>query len=138
MVDVRHLYLSTGGITSGFAGRQTQLSPLARRCNFCNAGDPASRTGHAAAKNLLGRREKFDAVPFFWSQHYDVAINYVGHAENWDAVEIDGSLEARDCAVTYKTGGRALAVATISRDLQSLRAEASMEAELPSQRQHVA
>jgi NADPH-dependent 2,4-dienoyl-CoA reductase/sulfur reductase-like enzyme/nitrite reductase/ring-hydroxylating ferredoxin subunit len=98
----------------------------------------AERQGQVAAKNILGRREKFDAVPFFWSQHYDVTINYVGHAENWDAVEIDGSLEARDCAVTYKNGGRALAVVTISRDLQSLQAEASMEADLRSQRQHVA
>jgi apoptosis-inducing factor 3 len=98
----------------------------------------AERQGQVAAKNILGRREKFDAVPFFWSQHYDVAVNYVGHAEHWDAVEIDGSLEGRDCAVTYKKGGRALAVVTISRDLQSLQAEASMEAELPSERQHVA
>jgi hypothetical protein len=70
---------------------------------------------------------RFDAVPFFWSQHYDLAINYVGHAENWDAVEIDGSLDARDCAVTYKRGKRTLAVATIYRDLQSLRAELAME-----------
>jgi apoptosis-inducing factor 3 len=98
----------------------------------------AERQGQIAARNILGRREKFDAVPFFWSQHYDVAINYLGHAEQWDAVEIDGNLEGRDCAVTYKKGGRALAVVTISRDLQSLQAEASMEAELPSQRQHVA
>ena len=30
---------------------------------------------------MLGGREAFDAVPFFWSQHYDVPINYVGHAE---------------------------------------------------------
>ncbi len=98
----------------------------------------AERQGQVAAKNILGRREKFNAVPFFWSQHYDVAIRYVGHAEKWDAVEIDGSLEARDCAVTYKKGGRALAVVTISRDLLSLKAEASMEAELLSQRQQVA
>jgi apoptosis-inducing factor 3 len=97
----------------------------------------AERQGQVAARNILGLREKFDAVPFFWSQHYDVAINYVGHAEKWDAVEIDGSLEARNCALTYKKSGRALAVATISRDLQNLQAEASMEAELPSQQQHV-
>jgi len=89
----------------------------------------AERQGQVAAKNILGHRERFDAVPFFWSQHYDVAINYVGHAEKWDAVEMDGTLDARDCAVTYKRGDRPLAVATISRDLQSLRAELTMESE---------
>jgi len=98
----------------------------------------AERMGQVAAKNILGRREKFDAVPFFWSQHYDVAINYVGHAERWDAVEIDGSLDARDCAVAYKKGGRTLAIVTISRDLRSLQAEAAMEAEIRPQRQEVA
>ncbi len=98
----------------------------------------AERQGQVAARNMLGRREKFDAIPFFWSQHYDVAINYVGHAEKWENIEIDGSLDSRDCAVTYKKGGRALAVATISRDLQSLQAEAAMEAEIPPQRQEIA
>ena len=41
----------------------------------------AQRQGQTAALNMLGGRETFDAVPFFWSQHYDVPINYVGHAE---------------------------------------------------------
>ena len=87
----------------------------------------AERQGQVAAKNILGQRVRYDVVPFFWSQHYDVAINYVGHAEKWDAVEIDGSLDANDCAVTYKQGGRTLAVATIYRDRQSLQAELAME-----------
>ena len=65
-------------------------------------------------------------------------INYVGHAENWDSVDVDGSLDAGDCAVTYKKGGRALAVATVSRDFESLQSEAAMETELPSRRQEVA
>jgi len=98
----------------------------------------AERMGQVAAKNILGFREKFDAVPFFWSQHYDVTINYVGHAERWDAVEIDGNLDARDCSIVYKNHGRTLATATISRDLQSLQAEVAMEAEKQPQQREVA
>ena len=87
----------------------------------------AERQGQTAAKNILGYGEPFDAVPFFWSQHYDVTINYVGHAERWDQIEIDGSPEAHDCAVHYKRDGRVLATATIARDLHSLQVEAAME-----------
>jgi NADPH-dependent 2,4-dienoyl-CoA reductase/sulfur reductase-like enzyme len=98
----------------------------------------AERQGQVAAKNILGQREKFDAVPFFWSQHYDVAINYVGHAEKWDGIEIDGNLDARDCAATFKRGGRTLAVVTISRDLQSLQAELDMESALQTRTKKIA
>jgi NADPH-dependent 2,4-dienoyl-CoA reductase/sulfur reductase-like enzyme/nitrite reductase/ring-hydroxylating ferredoxin subunit len=87
----------------------------------------AQRQGQVAAKNMLGKRVRFDAVPFFWSQHYDVAINYVGHAEKWDAIEVVGSLASNDCALTYKLAGRTLAVATIGRDRPSLHAEVAME-----------
>jgi apoptosis-inducing factor 3 len=87
----------------------------------------AERQGQTAARNILGQKEKFDAVPFFWSQHYDVAINYVGHAEKWDAIKLDGSLNAKDCAVSYQLGGRTIAMATVFRDMQSLQAEAAME-----------
>jgi NADPH-dependent 2,4-dienoyl-CoA reductase/sulfur reductase-like enzyme len=87
----------------------------------------AERQGQVAALNILGSRQPFDGIPFFWSQHYDVAINYVGHAETWDAVEIEGALASRDCAVTYRKQDRILAVATVSRDLASLRAELEME-----------
>ncbi len=91
----------------------------------------AERQGQVAAKNILGRREPFTAVPFFWSQHYDTQISYVGHAEHWDAMEIEGTVAAGDCAVTYKRGDRTLAVATISRDIQSLQHEAAMESRYP-------
>jgi NADPH-dependent 2,4-dienoyl-CoA reductase/sulfur reductase-like enzyme len=87
----------------------------------------AERQGQVAARNMLGFRERFDAVPFFWSQHYDVTINYVGHAEQWDAVQIDGTVESHDCSVTYLRAGHRLAVATISRDRESLQAELAME-----------
>jgi apoptosis-inducing factor 3 len=88
----------------------------------------AERQGQVAARNMLGRRERFDAVPFFWTRQYGVSIKYVGHAEDWDDIEITGSLDQKDCAVAYKQAGRTLAVATISRDLQNLQTEADMEA----------
>ena len=87
----------------------------------------AERQGATAALNLLGQRQAFDAVPFFWSQHYDVPINYVGHAEKWDEIEVDGSVADKDCVLRYKRGGRVLAVSSIYRDLDSLKAEVAME-----------
>jgi NADPH-dependent 2,4-dienoyl-CoA reductase/sulfur reductase-like enzyme len=87
----------------------------------------AQRQGQAAARSILGEGEPFSAVPFFWSQHYDVPINYVGHAERWDRVEVDGNIEARDCAVRFIRDNKALAVATIYRDRESLEAEVEME-----------
>ena len=87
----------------------------------------AERQGQTAARNMLGQREVFDAVPFFWSQHYDVPINYVGHAERWDEIAIDGDIGAKDCLVRYKSAGRVLAVASIYRDIASLAAEIAME-----------
>jgi apoptosis-inducing factor 3 len=87
----------------------------------------AQRQGQAAAHNMLGQRLPFDAVPFFWSQHYDVPINYVGHAERWDRIEIDGDIPAKDCAVRFVRGEKVLAFATIYRDRESLEAELAME-----------
>ncbi len=92
----------------------------------------AQRQGQAAARSMLGDTQPFQAVPFFWSQHYDVPINYVGHAERWDSVEVDGSIEARDCAVRFVRKGRPVAVATIYRDVQSLEAELAIEGAVES------
>jgi NADPH-dependent 2,4-dienoyl-CoA reductase/sulfur reductase-like enzyme/nitrite reductase/ring-hydroxylating ferredoxin subunit len=94
----------------------------------------AERMGQAAARNMLGARTPFRDVPFFWSQHYDVPINYVGHAERWDTVTIDGPIAERDCAVRYTLGGRTMAVASIFRDRVSLEAEVAMENEAAAER----
>ena len=87
----------------------------------------AERQGQTAALNMLGHRERFTAVPFFWSQHYDIPINYVGHAETWDQLAIEGDIAARDCLLRFKRHGRVLAVASLFRDVDSLRAEVTME-----------
>jgi NADPH-dependent 2,4-dienoyl-CoA reductase/sulfur reductase-like enzyme/nitrite reductase/ring-hydroxylating ferredoxin subunit len=87
----------------------------------------AERHGQHAARAMLGARGPYREVPFFWSQHYDVAINYVGHAEGWDAIEITGSIASRSCLVAYRQAGRVQAVASIGRDRESLLIEAAME-----------
>lgn len=87
----------------------------------------AERQGQVAALNMLGHKKTFDAVPFFWSQHYDIPINYVGHAEKWDEIVVEGSITDKDCLLRYKRGGRVLAVASIFRDVASLEAELDME-----------
>jgi NADPH-dependent 2,4-dienoyl-CoA reductase/sulfur reductase-like enzyme len=89
----------------------------------------AERMGQAAARNLAGLREPFRDVPFFWSQHYDIAIAYVGHAERWDAIDIEGRMADHDCIVRYREKGKLLAVASIFRDTESLEAEVAMERE---------
>jgi NADPH-dependent 2,4-dienoyl-CoA reductase/sulfur reductase-like enzyme/nitrite reductase/ring-hydroxylating ferredoxin subunit len=90
----------------------------------------AERQGQTAAVNMLAGREAFEAVPFFWSQHYDVPINYVGHAERWDEVAIEGDIAARDCLLRFKRDGRVAAVASIFRDIENLQAEVAMEREM--------
>jgi NADPH-dependent 2,4-dienoyl-CoA reductase/sulfur reductase-like enzyme len=88
----------------------------------------AQRMGQHAARNVLGADAPFHAAPFFWSQHYDATIAYVGHAPEWDVAELDGNPAELECSVTYRQGNRRLAVASIFRDALSLRTELEMEA----------
>ncbi len=87
----------------------------------------AERLGQIVASNVLGRSVRCDLVPFFWSAHYDVVLNYVGHAERWDRVDVSGDVDARDAAVALRRGRKTLAIVTVGRDGACLEAEAAME-----------
>lgn len=87
----------------------------------------AQRLGQVAAHNMLGQRERFDMVPFFWTEQYDFGLAYVGHAENFDEIRIDGDLDARDCRISYRRGGKELAAAFVHRDLDGLHTERAFE-----------
>jgi len=87
----------------------------------------AERHGQIAAKNMLGQKLACKIVPFFWSQHYDVGISYVGHAKRWDRTDVSGNVAEKDCTVALRGGGKTVAVITIGRDLRSLEAEVAFE-----------
>jgi NADPH-dependent 2,4-dienoyl-CoA reductase/sulfur reductase-like enzyme/nitrite reductase/ring-hydroxylating ferredoxin subunit len=87
----------------------------------------AQRQGQTAARNILGQRERFDAVPFFWTTQFDFTLNYIGHAEKWDRLDLDGSIEDQDCKLSFQREGKTLAIATVGRDRQSLEDELAME-----------
>lgn len=89
----------------------------------------AQRQGRTAALNMLGAGEKFTAVPFFWSQHYELTIDYVGHAEQWDAADLEGTFESRDFSISYRRGRLLLALTTAARDRLSLLTEQAMESQ---------
>lgn len=91
----------------------------------------AERQGQVVALNMLGHRDRFDDIPFFWSNHYEsLSIQYVGHAERWDETRIDGDVMGMDCAVSYISGGKRRAMATINRDRDNLKTEVELEREL--------
>ena len=87
----------------------------------------AERQGQTVARNMLGPPEPFSSIPYFWSKHYDVWIQYVGHAEKWDAIHVDGDIRARSCIAEFLSNGQTLAVVSIGRDIESLQAEADFE-----------
>jgi NADPH-dependent 2,4-dienoyl-CoA reductase/sulfur reductase-like enzyme/nitrite reductase/ring-hydroxylating ferredoxin subunit len=87
----------------------------------------AERQGQTAARNMLGRLEPFEAIPFFWTQHYDVRVNYTGHAVTWDRLEILNRLPAGQWEQRYYSGERVTAVATIGRNRSCLEAELALE-----------
>jgi apoptosis-inducing factor 3 len=87
----------------------------------------AERQGQTAARNILGARERFVAPPFFWSNHFDVAIRYVGHGSRGDRATVSGDLKAKDASVIFRAGDKVTAVASVGRDLENLNAELALE-----------
>jgi NADPH-dependent 2,4-dienoyl-CoA reductase/sulfur reductase-like enzyme/nitrite reductase/ring-hydroxylating ferredoxin subunit len=87
----------------------------------------AERQGQTAARNILGARQPFVAPPFFWSNHFDLHIRYVGHGSGDDEVTVSGNLKTKDVSVVFRAGDKLTAVASIGRDLENLKAELALE-----------
>lgn len=129
LTDSRLATSAPGVWAAGDVARYATASGERRRVeHWVHAG----RQGQVAALGILGRAKAFEAPPFFWSVHYDVTLSYVGYANGWDAVQISGSLTARDAVIAYRRENRVVAIATIGRDRVSLQAEVAFESGDPT------
>jgi NADPH-dependent 2,4-dienoyl-CoA reductase/sulfur reductase-like enzyme len=87
----------------------------------------AERQGQHVARMILGDDAPFSDTPFFWSAHHDATIRYVGHAEAFDPPVLDGSLKRQDAEIRFSQNGRRMAMATVGRDLDCLKAGVELE-----------
>jgi 3-phenylpropionate/trans-cinnamate dioxygenase ferredoxin reductase component len=67
--------------------------------------DNASRQAAAAARNILGQKVAYDDPHWFWSDQYDVSLQYAGHASAWDEIVVRGSVEDLDFCAFYLRDG---------------------------------
>jgi 3-phenylpropionate/trans-cinnamate dioxygenase ferredoxin reductase component len=84
----------------------------------------AAGQGAAVAHAILGEERPYDDVPYFWSDQFGFRIQHVGHAEEWDAVELEGGEECFS-ARYLDCEGRLLAglLANRPREIGALRRE---------------
>ena len=94
----------------------------------------AERQGRIAARNMVGLRERFQTPPFFWTQLYDTSLAYVGHADGWEEIRVEGDVDGGDAMVRYLKGGETVAVATVGRERASLEAELDLQRRWSSSR----
>lgn len=80
----------------------------------------AQQHGRVAARNMLGKEEKYVAAPFFWTQQYGKSLRYAGHAEHWDQLIYHGDVAQQDFVAFYVQGGRIVAAAGMGRDADLL------------------
>jgi NADPH-dependent 2,4-dienoyl-CoA reductase/sulfur reductase-like enzyme/nitrite reductase/ring-hydroxylating ferredoxin subunit len=70
----------------------------------------AQQQGRPAARNMLGAAQSYDAVPYFWTTHFSERLDYVGHAEAWDEVVIDGDRDRSNFIAWHLRAGCVRAV----------------------------
>jgi apoptosis-inducing factor 3 len=79
----------------------------------------AAQQGRTAAYNMVGKLAKFRAVPVFWTMQFKFPLRYVGHAEQWDELVVDGDLQKRQFIAFYVKDNQVLAAATSQRDTET-------------------
>ncbi|MET0401301.1 MAG: FAD-dependent oxidoreductase, partial [Cystobacter sp.] len=95
-----------------FAAGDVAAFPLGGRTVRIEHWRVAQEHARLAVRNMLGASEPYAGVPFFWTYHYTRRFEYLGHADVWDEVRIDGDLEGLSfVALLIKDGQVAAAIA---------------------------
>jgi 3-phenylpropionate/trans-cinnamate dioxygenase ferredoxin reductase subunit len=107
LVD-KYLQTSMPGV---FAAGDVALAshPLYARLIRVEHWANALHQGPVAARNMLGRPEAYDKVPYFFSDQYDVGMEYAGYAPAWDRVVVRGDPASREFIAFWLSGDRVLA-----------------------------
>jgi 3-phenylpropionate/trans-cinnamate dioxygenase ferredoxin reductase component len=69
----------------------------------------ALNQGPAAARNMLGGAEPYDRLPYFFSDQYDVGMEYSGYARTWDRVVFRGDPASREFIAFWLVEDRVVA-----------------------------
>ena len=91
----------------------------------------ALNQGPAAARNMLGKDEPYDDIPWFWSDQYDFNLQYTGFHTEWDELIVRGSMEERNFVAFYLKDGRVLAAVTLNRGRDLRRSMRLIKAQRP-------
>jgi 3-phenylpropionate/trans-cinnamate dioxygenase ferredoxin reductase component len=77
--------------------------------------DNAIEQGKVAAANMLGQRQAYDRTPYFYSDQFDLGMEYRGYARSWDRVVIRGDLDAREFDAFWVKDGHVVAAMNANR-----------------------
>jgi len=83
----------------------TQYNKRIRMEHWANA----LNQGQAAARNMLGQATAYTKLPYFYSDQYDLGMEYNGYATDWDRVVLRGSTSAREFIAFWLKDGRVVA-----------------------------
>lgn len=91
----------------------------------------AIRQGQVAARNMLGKREIYQDIHWFWSDQYTYNVQYAGFHNTWDELIVRGRLETREIVAFYRQQGRLLAAVAINRGKDILHTMQLLKARIP-------
>ena len=91
----------------------------------------ALKQGPAAARSMLGKGDRYEEIPWFWSDQYDANLQYAGYHTEWDELVVRGSMEERNFLAFYRKSGRVLATVSVNRGRDLRRSIPLIKAQRP-------